>query len=61
MQFMWLNPRILHLQIFRVFHHFPLQVDSLLKTVTEIGEWLKNHEQRLAFYHLVKGFLLRKD
>ena len=34
---------------------------TLLKTLTEIGEWLKNHEQRLAYYNLVKGFLLRKD
>ena len=43
------------------FHNFPLKVGSSLQTTIEIKKLMKNHEKSIAYYNMVKGFLLRND
>ena len=43
------------------FHNFPLKVGSSLQTAIEIEKLMKNHEKSIAYYNMVKGFLLRND
>ena len=43
------------------FHNCPLKVGSSLQTAIEIEKLMKNHEKSIAYYNMVKGFLLRND
>jgi hypothetical protein len=36
-------------------------VGSPLQTAKEIEKLMKNHEKSMAYYNMVKGFLLRND